>query len=496
MRRKVLALTLLALSLGIYGGCSLIAESDIDGKGIGARCSSDDDCHGSKCDPQKGICTLSCGSSGDCPTGSQCLGGSCDVPQKVGALYVGVAAVDEGWTLTHDTALRQMPAQLPWMDRFISKDLVSPGSVGPAIEELIGQGAGIVIATSFSHAAEVRDAAGKHPDVKFLTCSGNIHNDSNLGSYWGRIEQAWYVAGRFAARNATTRIGYLGSFITPEIVRHLNAFTLGAQHEKPDVKVEIRWLGFWFDHYALGGKLVPCKYGKDGQCTREELETERLIESGAEVIAHQVDNGLPVRFIDAYNKNHKPAGKPDVLSIGNDVQWACHAGNTEAGATIPSCIFAVHWNWAPMYRKLLADVHYGSWQSSVVVNENITTDPSSVAGVQATAGGPVSDSQLKTLLNEVAGDAGKSRAFEGPWETTGQREPMPAGQRPSDDEIATMCYAVRGIVEKTDPADPLSADRDAFIPDDMHPAPGTAIGPPGAPDSVAHNCKENGPPKP
>ena len=39
----------------------------------------------------------------------------------------------------------------------------------------------------------------------------------------------------------------MGSFVTPEVVRHINAFTRGAHRVDPSIVVEVRWEGFWFD---------------------------------------------------------------------------------------------------------------------------------------------------------------------------------------------------------------------------------------------------------
>jgi len=38
----------------------------------------------------------------------------------------------------------------------------------------------------------------------------------------------------------------------------------------------------------------------------------------------------------------------------------------------------------------------------------------------------------------------------------------------SDDELARMCWFVEGVVEKSDPSDPGSADRPAHVPDGLH----------------------------
>ena len=43
------------------------------------------------------------------------------------------------------------------------------------------------------------------------------------------------------------RLGYVGSFPIPEVIRDVNAFTLGAQSVNPDVKVHVVLISTWFD---------------------------------------------------------------------------------------------------------------------------------------------------------------------------------------------------------------------------------------------------------
>jgi basic membrane lipoprotein Med (substrate-binding protein (PBP1-ABC) superfamily) len=45
----------------------------------------------------------------------------------------------------------------------------------------------------------------------------------------------------------TNKIGVVGSHPIPEIIRNINALTLGAQSVNPDVEVSIVWINSWFD---------------------------------------------------------------------------------------------------------------------------------------------------------------------------------------------------------------------------------------------------------
>ncbi len=477
-------LTLATLvALVTFSGCSVIVNSSIDGKGLGARCASDVDCHAGTCDSLEKVCTTSCTNDAQCPAPSICAltdkGGSCALPLRVGVLHVGGRA-DEGWTRTHFDGLATASKQLGYLRSFDGKpeadfeEFVSPGGIRKAYDSLRAKGANVIVATSFSHLPEIREIADLSPGVKFLVCSGN-ETKPNVGSYFGRMEDAWYVAGRMAARKATMRkrLGMIGSFITPEVVRHINAFTLGARSVDAAIVVEVKWIGFWFDV---------------NDRKRERILTKQLIESGAEVIAHQGDTSTPVDEIDKHPDGI--AGK--VSSIGNDNQYGCRAGLTPSGTAYKSCLASVYWDWGPLYVRLLRELHNGTWVPGIV-NEPIAPKANgSIVGIEINSeaaskvDGLSVDTDIKSIVDGLQGP------FRGPHEHTGQRTETGSGPL-SDAELRTMCWFVKGVVQKATWDDPLSADVDAKVPDEANPPPPGVVLPPGAmsvPPAFYH-CPKN-----
>ena len=77
-----------------------------------------------------------------------------------------------------------------------------------------------------------------------------------------------------AAGAATKKgvIGYVVPFGIPEVVRHINAFTLGAQATHPGAKVKIVWTNAWYS---------PPK---------ETAAAKALVAAGADVIGQNVDS--------------------------------------------------------------------------------------------------------------------------------------------------------------------------------------------------------------
>ena len=76
-------------------------------------------------------------------------------------------------------------------------------------------------------------------------------------------------------------IGYVAAFPIPEVLRGINAFTLGVQEVNPDAKVQVVWTSTWFD---------PPKEGTAAQS---------LLDAGADVIAMHQDSAAPGQTAEA-----------------------------------------------------------------------------------------------------------------------------------------------------------------------------------------------------
>src|SRR6059036_1301355 len=114
--------------------------------------------------------------------------------------------------------------------------------------------------------------AKKHPDVNFEQATGTAQS-SNLAEYFGAGEDAIYLSG-MAAGAATKKgvIGYVVPFAIPEVIRHANAFALGAQATHPGAKVKLIWTNSWF---------APDK---------ERKAAQSLVSAGADVLGQNVDS--------------------------------------------------------------------------------------------------------------------------------------------------------------------------------------------------------------
>jgi basic membrane protein A len=208
---------------------------------------------------------------------------------------------------------------------------------------------------------------------------------ANLGTYFGAAEEARYLSG-IAAGKATknNKLGYVAAFPIPEVIRGINAFTLGAQSVNPDATVQVSWTKTWFDP------------------TIEKQAAESLLDAGVDVLAQHQDT--TAAGVAAEAKGAKWVG------YNSDVKEAAPA----AWLTAPT------WNWGPYYSKTSkavadgtcpADEYYGSMADGMVTlasfGESVDADTQAsittkgeeiIAGTFAPFTGPISDQDGKEVL--------------------------------------------------------------------------------------------------
>ena len=214
---------------------------------------------------------------------------------KAAVVYIGVPD-DKGWTYQHEQGIVALEAELGIEVKRVEN--VPEGDEGEAIMEgLAAEGYNLIFATSFGYGAPMARVAAKHPEgcfewatgAKFLLTKdaggeyatfGDV--PANLGTYFGAAEEARYLSGIAAgAASPTGKLGYVAAFPIPEVIRGINAFTLGAQSVNPDATVQVSWTKTWF--------------GPD----TEKESAESLLAAGADVLAMHQDTTATALAADA-----------------------------------------------------------------------------------------------------------------------------------------------------------------------------------------------------
>ena len=190
------------------------------------------------------------------------------------AAFIMVAPIgDAGWNYAHDVG-RQYAEEMTGVETAYV-DAVPEGTAdfGNYVRDFIDQGYNVIIGTSFGYMDDMLALADEYPDVVFEHVSGYKMNETNFGNTFGRMYEPRYLSGMVAGSATTSNlIGYVAAFPIPEVIRGINAFTLGVQAINPDAEVEVIWTSTWFD---------PAVEGDSAQA---------LLDKGADVIAMHQDS--------------------------------------------------------------------------------------------------------------------------------------------------------------------------------------------------------------
>ena len=171
---------------------------------------------------------------------------------KVGIIMQGSRG-DPGWTRTHYRAIHDAGNALG-LDILVRENIREHTSgFQKAIKELYESGAKYIFLTSDAYIEEMSYLAGQYPDVRFAI-TGVESSAPGLINYSGRFYEARYLSGVLAGRRTKTGVlGYVAQSPVAEVSRGINAFALGAQSVRPDVKVVVAWTG---EHETHGSEAV------------------------------------------------------------------------------------------------------------------------------------------------------------------------------------------------------------------------------------------------
>ena len=246
---------------------------------------------------------------------------------KVAFIYIGQPG-DLGWTYEHDQGRLMLETELGSQIETITVPDVPEGpDAEKAIRDVVEAGAKIVFTTSFGYMDPTLAVAEQYPDVIFEHCSGYKTAD-NMSTYFGRIYQPRYLSGLVAgSMTEDDFIGYVAAFPIPEVVRGINAFTLGVKEANPNAEVHVVWTNTWYD---------PVK---------EREAAVALLDEGADIITQHQDTTEPQKAAMEYEK----------LSVGYDSDMAQFVGDTVLTSPI--------WNWGKYYTSTVKSVLDGTWET-------------------------------------------------------------------------------------------------------------------------------------
>ena len=249
------------------------------------------------------------------------------VPLKIAFAYVGPVG-DGGWTFAHDNGRKALEKEFG--DKIVTsfvENVPESADAERVIRDMAGQGNKLIFGTTFGYMEPMLKVAADNAGVKFEHATGYKQAD-NMRTYDSRTFEGAYMAGVIAGKmTKTNTLGVVASIPIPEVVRNINAFTLGAQSSNPKIKTKVVWVNGWFD---------PPK---------ETEAATSLINGGADVLFQNTDSPAVLKTAEAKGKR----------AFGWDSDMTAYGPKAHLASAVI--------NWGPYYIKATREALDGSWKA-------------------------------------------------------------------------------------------------------------------------------------
>jgi len=328
---------------------------------------------------------------------------------KVAYVFLSLPG-DLGWTYEHESGRKAVEAKFgDKVETTYIENVPEGPDAARIIRQYAQQGYDMIFATSFGYMDPMVEIAAEFPDIYFEHCSGYKMSD-NMATYFGRMYQARYLSGLVAGNATKTNvIGYVAAFPIPEVLRGINAFTIGVQKVNPEATVKVVWTNTWYD---------PVK---------EREAAVALLDSGVDIIAQHQDTTEP----------QKAAQERGLLSIGYDSDMGSFVGD--------SVLVSPVWHWGSYYTDTVEAAMNGTWTSHSYwggLKEGV---------VKLSDFSPLVPQDIKDLVA-----AEEKKIIDGTWDVFwGEVKDqdgnvvVAAGDKMADGDMLGMGFLVEGTIGKT-----------------------------------------------
>ena len=329
-------------------------------------------------------------------------------PLKIAFAYVGPVG-DGGWTFAHDTGRKE--AEKEFGDKIKTsfvENVPESADAERVIRDMATQGNKLIFGTTFGYMEPMLKLAPDFKDVKFEHATG-YKSAANMRAYDVRAYEGAYVAGMIAGKmTKTNTLGFVASIPIPEVVRNINAFTLGAQSTNPKVKTKVVWINKWFDP------------GKEAEAATA------LINGGADVLLQNTDSSAVLQTAEKMGK----------LAFGWDSNMTAYGPKAHLASAII--------NWGPYYKKAIKDALDGTWK----VETNWWGMKE--GAIDLIAFGDMVPADLKKAAEDKKAEIkeGKFNVWTGPMTGNDGKEVLAKDVKGDDKFIAGIMFYVQGVEGK------------------------------------------------
>jgi len=347
---------------------------------------------------------------------SQASSDAAGKPIQMGFIYVGPKD-DYGYNQAHHEGEVGV-TKLAWVKTEEQASVPETTDVEEAMRNMIEQdGATVLFPTSFGYFDHILTLAPKYPNVQFFHCGGLYKegDPKNVGSYFGYIDEAQYVAGIVAGHTSkTSKLGFVAAKPIPQVLRNINSFTLGARSVKPEITTQVIFTGDW---------SLPVK---------EAEAANSMADQGIDVLTCHVDSPKIVM---------ETAEKRGIFCSGY------HAD--QAKLAPKGYLTGAEWNWTSVYTNYAELIHNGK----TLMNGGI---PHTVRGglksgyVKLSPYGPAVGAAAKKDADvaQAKFQDGSIVVYQGEMKDNTGKVVIPAGQayKQQDSTLEKMNWLVAGVV--------------------------------------------------
>ncbi|MDB4979752.1 MAG: bmp family protein [Myxococcales bacterium] len=344
------------------------------------------------------------------------LGSAAAAPITVGFIYVG-PKTDYGYNQSHAegaAVIAKMPGVKIREEEMVPED----AKVQKTMESMINlDGATLLFPTSFGYFdPHILKEAAKYKNVTFLHCGGMWtagKHPMNVGSYFGYIDEAEYVAGIVAGMTTkSNKLGFIAAKPIPQVLRNINSYELGAKSVNPKATTTVIFTGDW---------SMPVK---------EAEAANSLIDQGVDVLTAHVDSPKVIvelaerrgAFVTGYHANQSALAPKGYLT-------------------------GAEWNWGKVYTDYVTAIQTGKPYPHLLrggLKEGFVKISPYGKAVSAAAKKKADEAKAKFM-------AGTMVIYKGPLKDNTGKEVIAAGasETQTDIKLESMDYLVEGVVGKT-----------------------------------------------
>ncbi len=334
-------------------------------------------------------------------------------PLVVGVIYVGPRG-DFGYNQAQAQAAAAIK-KLPGVKVVEEENVPETTAVQKTMEAMINQDkAALIFPTSFGYFdPHMLKMAEKYPKVRFAHCGGmwtEGKHPKNTGSYFGYIDECQYLAGVVAGYTSKTKkLGFIAAKPIPQVLRNINAFTMGARSVDPSITTRVIFTGEW---------SMPVK---------EAEAATSLIDQGVDVLTCHVDS--PKVIVET-------AEKRGIFSCGY------HA--SQAALAPKGYLTGAEWDWATPYNLQIKAAQSGAAMPNFLrggLKDGYVKMSPYGAAVGAAAKGKADEIKAAMVKGGYA-------IFKGGLKDNKGAVVIPAGKNLDqfDAELEKMNYLVEGVV--------------------------------------------------